>query len=58
MSGRRSTYPDAYIDRWGEVFVRWQLRLRLGIDFEQFLADPGRYLRQVPANPLPEGSAE
>ena len=50
------TYSDAYIERWGEVFVRLALHRRLGITFLEFLVDPGRYLRQVPAHPIPEGA--
>ena len=46
------TYTDAYLERWGEVFVRLALHRRLGITFLQFLADPGCYLRQVPTHPL------
>ena len=46
-------YPNDYLDRWGEVFVRLALHRRLGITLAQFLTDPGRYLRQVPAHPLP-----
>ena len=46
-------YTDGYLERWGEVFVRLQLDRRLSITFVQFLDDPSRYLRRVPAHPLP-----
>jgi len=40
-------YSDFYIDRWADVFVRWQFNRRLGIDLIDFLEAPERYLRQV-----------
>ena len=47
-------YSDFYIDRWADVFVRWQFNRRLGIDLIDFLEAPERYLRQVPSHPLPK----
>lgn len=49
---RPAIYSDDYIARWRESFLDLNLRERLHITFEQFLADPGRYLPQVPRHPL------
>ena len=40
-------YSDAYIERWGEVFVKHDLHQRLAIPFEVFLRWPRAYLQQL-----------
>ena len=40
-------YSDAYIERWGEVFVKHDLHRRLAIPFEVFLRWPRAYLQRL-----------
>lgn len=37
-------YNEAYLDHWAGVFIAHDLHGRFGIRFEQFVADPDRYL--------------
>ncbi|OBS10814.1 hypothetical protein [Acidihalobacter prosperus] len=38
------SYPDAYIERWGNVFVASGLHEATGLTFETFLIDPESHL--------------
>lgn len=40
-------YPDAYLEHWGEVFIKRRVRARLHITFERFLERPVQYINRV-----------
>ena len=40
-------YSDGYIDTWGDIFVKHDLRRLLRISFEQFLVSPFSFLTEL-----------